>query len=228
MSQVISRGKSSCVGLSLTVQMYFLWPWGTRRFSLAQLTQPSSPHSLGLRLPGRPRRGCVPQDDRLASTCLQSHTRVPRLPLALGSKAGSLLREGRLRAATQAETPTCSTLPSAQWLPGSEEAQNTERGQPGHCWSCPSALGGCPGLQPTGQPCQADCRSRGAQRKIPGCPKAHSVALMPQSSLLQLPLARAYSQSRLHALGDSLRRGQPVPPAGTPTRPESLRVSVSG
>lgn len=140
MSQVILRGKSPCVGRSPTVMMYFLQPWRPCQFYPAQLAQSYSPNYLGLLRLRRPRRGCAPQGDHPAYTCLRPHTQVPRLPLALGSKAGSLLRG--LWAATQAgETPTRSMSPSVQWLPGSEGVQGTEQGQPGH-WGCPSAQQG--------------------------------------------------------------------------------------
>lgn len=65
--------------------------------------------------------------------------------------------QGRLTAqGPPRQTPTCSTLPPAQWLPRSEEAQNTEWGQPGHYWGRPSALRGGSGPRlracPAGQP----------------------------------------------------------------------------
>lgn len=144
MSQIILRGKSPCVGRSPTVMMYFLWPRGPCQFYPAQLAQSSSPNSLGLLRLRRLRRGCAPQGNRRAYTCLRPHTQVPRLPLALGSKACSLPRG--LWPATQAEeTPTRFLSLSVQWLPGSEGRQDTEQGQPGHCWGCSSAQRGSHG-----------------------------------------------------------------------------------
>lgn len=129
MSQIILRGKSPCVGRSPTVMMYFLWPWGPCQFYPAQLAQSSSPNSLGLLHLRRLRWGCAPQGNRGAYTCLRPHTQVPRLPLALGSKAGSLPRG--LWPATQAdETPTASYHVLSSGFQSPRGGRTLSRGRP--------------------------------------------------------------------------------------------------
>lgn len=132
---------------------------------------------------------------------------------------------GGLRAATQAETPTCSASPSAQWLPGSEEAQNLSGDSPATPGAAPLHLRGCPGPQPNGQPCRLPVDRREPRERF--------------LVVRRLVPSRGFDAA-VSAPTTSLSAGVCVPPSplrgrrtaactapGTPPRPESP-VSVSG
>lgn len=199
--------------------------------------QSCSLNSLGPRSLRRPGQDWAPQGARGTSTCLRPHTQVPRLPLALISKAGSLL--GGVRAATQAEeTPTCSMSPFAHWPPGCEGAQDPERRRPGPAGAAlltarrprgrwgPSAVGPRTLVSPIREPLKRSGSREDASWWSEAFTWGLNTAVSPpkpasERSDLWIGTARSESENPLNAGGQSR-------PAGAPTGPLSLwGISVS-
>lgn len=176
MSQVISRGKSPCVGHSPTVQMYFVCS-----------TSPSSPLPTPCDCEGLAGQGGAggakmtrwpPPAYGLTPWFPGSPWRLaPRRVHSSGNSGGHLNRDSQL--------PHVAFCPVA---PGSEEAQDTERVQLSHYWGCRLGTERRPQSTAICQPGPATFRSPGAERMLPGCRKAQPVgldaaALAPKHSL---------------------------------------------